>query len=57
MPRGGADVTITANESPTTVNEVILGIDTHKDAHVAVALNHVGQRTGRADCADHHEGL
>jgi hypothetical protein len=46
MPRGGADVTITANESPTTVSEVILGIDTHKDVHVAVALNQLGRRLG-----------
>jgi hypothetical protein len=43
MPRGGADVTITANESLTTVSEVILGIDTHKDVHVAVALNQLGR--------------
>jgi hypothetical protein len=39
-------VTITANESPTTVSEVILGIDTHKDVHVAVALNQLGRRLG-----------
>ncbi|MFL5513662.1 MAG: IS110 family transposase [Gemmatimonadales bacterium] len=39
-------MTITASESPTTVNEVILGIDTHKDAHVAVALNQLGGGLG-----------
>ena len=39
-------MTITANESPTTVSEVILGIDTHKDVHVAVALNQLGRRLG-----------
>jgi transposase len=46
MPRGGADVTITANERTTTVSEVILGIDTHKDVHVAVALNQLGRHLG-----------
>jgi len=28
------------------VSEVILGIDTHKDVHVAVALNQLGRRLG-----------
>ena len=36
-------MTITANESPTTVSEVILGIDTDKDVHVTVALNQLGR--------------
>lgn len=39
-------MTITANESPATVSEVILGVDTHKDVHVAVALNRLGRRLG-----------
>ena len=39
-------MTITTNESTTTVSEVILGIDTHKDVHVAVALNQLGRRLG-----------
>jgi transposase len=46
MPRGGANVTITASESPTTVSEVILGIDTHLEFHVAVALDQLGRRLG-----------
>jgi transposase len=40
------DVTITASESPAIVEEVILGIDTHQDAHVAVALDGLGRRMG-----------
>jgi transposase len=40
-------VTITASESPTTVSEVILGIDTHLEFHVAVALvDQLGRRLG-----------
>ncbi len=31
-------MTITTSESPATASEVILGIDTHLDVHVAVAL-------------------
>ena len=41
------DVTITASEeSPATASEVILGIDTHLDVHVAVALDGLGRRLG-----------
>jgi transposase len=40
------DVTITASESPDTVSEVILGIDTHLEVHVAVALDGLGRRLG-----------
>ena len=36
-------MTITASESPTTVSEVILGIDTHLEFHVAVALDQLGR--------------
>ena len=32
------DVTITASGSPAAASEVILGIDTHLEVHVAVAL-------------------
>lgn len=32
-------MTITASESEATASEVTLGIDTHQDAHVAVALD------------------
>ncbi len=37
---------MTASESPATVSEVILGIDTHKDVHVAVALDELGRDLG-----------
>jgi len=39
-------VTTTTSESPATASEVILGIDTHLDVHVAVALDGLGRRLG-----------
>ena len=39
-------MTITASESPATASEVILGIDTHLEVHVAVALDGLGRRLG-----------
>lgn len=39
-------MTITTSESPATGSEVILGIDTHLDVHVAVALDGLGRRLG-----------
>jgi transposase len=39
-------VTITTSESPATASEVILGIDTHLDVHVALALDGLGRRLG-----------
>ena len=39
-------MTITTSESPATASEVILGIDTHLDVHVAVALDGLGRRLG-----------
>jgi len=39
-------VTITASESPASASEVILGIDTHLEVHVAVALDGLGRRLG-----------
>jgi transposase len=39
-------MTITSSESPATASEVILGIDTHLDVHVAVALDGLGRRLG-----------
>jgi hypothetical protein len=32
------------NESSGTVAEVVLGVDTHLDVHLAVALDHLGRR-------------
>jgi transposase len=39
-------VTIIASESPAAASEVILGIDTHLEVHVAVALDGLGRRLG-----------
>ena len=39
-------MTITASESPAAASEVILGIDTHLEVHVAVALDGLGRRLG-----------
>ena len=39
-------MTIAARESPATASEVIVGIDTHLDVHVAVALDGLGRRLG-----------
>jgi transposase len=40
----GENVTMTDAEKAAT--EVILGVDTHLDAHAAVALDHLGRRLG-----------
>jgi transposase len=39
-------VTITASESPASASEVILGIDTHLEVHVGIALEGLGRRLG-----------
>ncbi len=40
-------MTITVSEeSPAAASEVILGIDTHLEVHVAVALDGLGRRLG-----------
>ena len=39
-------MTITTSESPASASEVILGIDTHLDVNVAVALDGLGRRLG-----------
>jgi hypothetical protein len=45
--KGAADVeTIGDGESFANVDEVILGVDTHLDLHVAVALDQLGRRLG-----------
>lgn len=40
------DVTSTASEISATTWEVSLGVDTHKDVHVAVALDQLGRHLG-----------
>jgi transposase len=45
----GADaVTTIGTERPDTEVETILGVDTHLDFHVAVALDHLGRRLGES---------
>ena len=41
---GAADVTMTDAERVAT--EVVLGVDTHLDVHVVVALDRLGRRLG-----------
>jgi transposase len=44
--KGATDVTMTGAHRPDTKVEVILGVDTHLDVHVAVAVDHLGRRLG-----------
>jgi hypothetical protein len=37
-----------ASESPATASEVILGIDTHLEVHVAVALDGLGREASES---------
>ena len=39
-------MSITTSQRPATASEVILGIDTHLDVHMAVALDGLGRRLG-----------
>ena len=41
--KGAANVTMIGAETPDTEVAVILGIDTHLDFHVAVAVDHLGR--------------
>jgi hypothetical protein len=41
--KGAWDVTTIDAERPDTKVEVILGVDTHLDFHVAVAVDHLGR--------------
>jgi transposase len=43
---GGTNVKMTDAQSQDTVAEVVLGVDTHLDFHVAVALDELGRRLG-----------
>ena len=40
-------MTMIGAQRPDTKVEVILGVDTHLDAHVAVAVDHLGRRLGK----------
>jgi len=46
--KGAWDVTMIGAERPDTRVEVILGVDTHLDFHVAVAVDHLGRRLGES---------
>src|ERR687897_709329 len=46
--KGAWDVTMIGAERPDTLVEVILGVDTHLDFHVAVAVDHLGRRLGES---------
>lgn len=46
MQKGAMDVMMTATEGSATVAGVVLGVDTHLDLHVAVALDQLGRRLG-----------
>jgi hypothetical protein len=45
---GAWDVTTIGAERPDTEVAVILGVDTHLDFHVAVAVDHLGRRLGES---------
>ena len=44
--RGAMDVMMSGREDSATVAGVVLGVDTHLDLHVAVALDQLGRRLG-----------
>jgi hypothetical protein len=46
ISKGAAHVTTIDAERGNTKVEVILGVDTHLDFHVAVAVDHLGRRLG-----------
>jgi hypothetical protein len=51
-------VTMTSAQRPYTNKvEVILGVDTHLDAHVAVAVDHLGRRLGELSVPTTAKGL
>jgi hypothetical protein len=43
IERSSTDVTMISAKRPETKLEVILGVDTHLDFHVAVAVDHLGR--------------
>jgi transposase len=47
--KGAANVTTIGAERPDTELAVILGVDTHLDFHVAVAVDHLGRRLGESN--------
>ena len=60
IERSCANVTMIGAERPDTEVAVILGVDTHLDSHVAVAVDHLGRRLGASSVpttAKGYEGL
>ena len=55
--KGATDVTTIGAERPDTRVEVILGVDTHLDFHVAVAVDHLGRRLGELSVPTTTKGL
>ena len=45
-PKGVMEVMMAGTEGSATSTEVVLGVDTHLDLHVAVALDQLGRRLG-----------
>ena len=54
--KGAWDVTMIGAERPDTRVEVILGVDTHLDFHVAVAVDPLGRRLGESNVPTTTEG-
>jgi transposase len=46
--KGADDMTMIGAERPDTEVEMILGVDTHLEFHVAVAVDHLGRRLGES---------
>ena len=56
-PKGATDVVMTGIRSPESAEvEVVLGVDTHLDFHVAVALDTLGRRLGELTVPTTTEG-
>ena len=48
---------MTDNSRPIEAGVIVVGVDTHKDVHVAVALDHLGRRLGQQDAPSTPAGL
>ena len=49
MQRPAEEKTITSTATPITEVSIIVGVDTHKDAHVAVAIDTLGRRLAQLE--------
>ena len=48
---------MTDNSRPIEAGVIVVGVDTHKDVHVAVALDHLGRRLDQQDAPSTPAGL